>query len=78
MDDGLQWDEHISHISRKIASGCYAINSAKKFLSVPNLKQLYFSLVHSHISYGIILWGTAFKYKIRKLEIAQKRAIRNY
>ena len=77
MDDGLQWDEHINHISRKIASGCYAINSAKRFLSVSNLKQLYFSLVHSHISYGIILWGTAFKYKLRKLEIAQKRAIRN-
>ena len=46
-------------------------------LSASNLKQLYFSLVHSHMSYGIILWGSAFKYKLRKLEMIQKRAIRN-
>ena len=30
MDDGLRWDEHINHISRKIVSGCYALNSAQK------------------------------------------------
>ena len=37
-------------------------SSAKRFLSVDNLKSLYFSLVHSHLAYGNMLWGTAYIY----------------
>jgi len=73
IDDELQWDEHINHIYRKLASGCYAVNATKNILTVSNLKQLYYSLVHPHLSYGIILWGLAFKYKLHKLAISQNK-----
>lgn len=77
IDDGLQWDKHINHIACKISGGAYAINSVKKILSTHNLKQLYYSLFHSHISYGTLLWGSAHKHRLHKLEIVQNRAIRN-
>ena len=77
IDDQLQWGYHIDYISKKITSGVYAINAVKRYLSVENLKTLYFSFVHSYISYGAIIWSCAYQYKLHKLEILQKRAIRN-
>ena len=77
INDELRWDAHIKHVSHKLASGNYAINSVKHLLSTSNLKQLYFSLIHSHLQYGIILWGSAFDYQLKKLCTLQKRAIRN-
>ena len=41
------------------------------------MKSLYHSLVHSHLTYGTILWGSAFKYRLHKVEILQKKAISN-
>ena len=58
-----EWGDHIEHIAKKAASGSYAIRSAKRFLSVDNLKSLYFSLVHSHLAYGNMIWGTAYLHR---------------
>jgi len=77
IDDGLQWDEHIQHVTSKLSSGAYAINASKRILSQDNLKQLYYSLVYPHLTYGILLWGSAFKYKLRKIEVTQNKVVRN-
>ena len=77
IDDELDWGLQISHIRKKIASGSYAINSAKRCMSVDNLRTLYYSFVHSHLSYANIIWCSTFQSKLRTLEVAQKRAIRN-
>ena len=66
IDDELQWGAHIDHLSKKLASGSYAINAVKRLLPIHNLKQLYFSLIHSHLSYGLLLWGSAFEYRRKK------------
>ena len=76
VDDGLDWAAHISHLARKISSGLYAIKSAKNFLSIQNLKMIYQSLVHSHLLYGAILWGTTHAYLLNKIKILQKKCIR--
>ena len=62
---------------KKIASGAYALQAVKRYLSLDNMKSLCHSLVHSHLTYGTILWGSAFKYRLHKVEILQKKAIRN-
>jgi hypothetical protein len=77
VDDGLEWTDHISYISKKVSKGAYAINASKKYLSTDNLKSIYHSLVHSHLSYGILLWGSAFKYRLHRLIITKKKCIRN-
>jgi hypothetical protein len=77
IDDELEWDQHIKYVSSRLNSGCYAINSVKRILPLHNLKQLYYSLVHSHITYGTTLWGSAHKYKLKKIEVAQNKSIRN-
>ena len=77
IDDELQWGAHIDHLSKNLASGSYAINAVKRLLPIHNLKQLYFSLIHSHLSYGLLLWGSAFEYRRNKVTKIQKRVIRN-
>ena len=41
------------------------------------MKTLYYSLIHSHLSYGTMLWGSAFQYRLRQLEVIQRKAVRN-
>ena len=74
IDDELQWGAHIDHLSKKLASGSYAINAVKRLLPIHNLKQLYFSLIHSHLSYGLLLWGSAFEYRRKKVTKIQKKS----
>ena len=40
------------------------------------LLSLYYSLVHSHLNYGICVWGNAAEYEISKIFLAQKKAVR--
>ena len=77
IDDELLWHTHISHVSRKISSGIYLLNAVKRTLTIPNMKQLYYSLIHPHLTYGVTLWGSDFKYELNKIIKAQKKAIRN-
>ena len=77
IDDELQWGEHINHVLKMVSSGSYALHAVKRFLSTDNMKTLYYSLIHSHLSYGTMLWGSAFQYRLRQLEVIQKKAVRN-
>ena len=59
---------------RKLNSACYLIRSLRPIISTHNLRTIYFSYVHSIITYRIIFWGNSSnRNTIFKL---QKRAIR--
>ena len=74
LDTHLTWKRHIERISAKISSAIFAINRARNFLSIHALRCLYFALVHSHLTYGIHVWGNSMA--IKKIITLQKRAIR--
>ena len=74
MDEHLTWKHHIQKVCKKIASANYMIGKAREFLPQSTLKNLYTSLVHSHINYGLLLWGSGIS--IDKLIKTQKRSIR--
>ena len=40
------------------------------------MKNIYCSLVYSHIIYAIEIWGSAFKIDLDKISILQKRVVR--
>jgi len=58
----------------KLNKASYVIRSLKLLLSFESLKTVYFSTVHSIISYVIILWGISTHSKI--IYKIQKRIIR--
>jgi hypothetical protein len=57
VDDNLTWNKLTDHLISKLKSVCYAITADNAMLSRKGLRMLYFSYVHSIISYGIIFWG---------------------
>lgn len=76
IDRGLSWSFHLDSICSKVSSGTYALRVLSKYCPTNVLKMAYFGLVHSHMSYGIALWGCcADKYFLRLFRL-QKRAIR--
>ena len=75
LDSSLTWQPHIDKICAKLKSGCYILRTLKPSLLMNNLKTIYFSYIHSTITYGTIFWGnSAGSDEVFKL---QKRAIRN-
>ena len=60
----------------KISKSLFCLNRIKNFVNAKTLRMLYFSMVHSVISYGIIIYGCANKSNLEKLIVKQKHAIR--
>jgi hypothetical protein len=57
IDEKLSWKCHINHVLTKLSSACYAIRIVTPLMVEETLRMIYFSYVHSILSYGIILWG---------------------
>ena len=76
LDEKLEWANHISHVEAKISKSLYIMNSVKNILPFFTMKMLYYSLIYSHLNYGVIHWGSAFKYRLGTMIKLQKRAVR--
>ncbi len=76
IDDQLRWTDHILYIHSKLSKSLYALNRSKNLVPCKYIKTMYESLFHSYISYGITLWGSAFKTQLNRLQVLQKKAIR--
>ena len=76
IDERLKWTYHIDHVSKKVNSANYALGKSAKELDVRNKKLLYSGIVHSHLVYGLPIWGFATKGRLNQLLVKQKLAIR--
>ena len=48
----------------------------RQYCTPSTLRTLYFSLFHSHLTYGLAVWGNANAVHINRIKLLQKRAIR--
>ena len=48
IDENMNWGPHIEHCRKKISSGLYAMNAAKRTLGTDHLRILYFSLIYGN------------------------------
>merc|ERR1712018_287634 len=76
IDEHLSWKDHISTVTKRISRSVGIICKLRSCLSVPLLKTLYYSLVYSHVNYGIHTWGSACQSDLEKILILQKKAVR--
>ena len=76
IDEKLKWKQHIDHLNKKLSSGLYALRMVKNQTPRNVLKTIYFALIHSHLSYGNLVWGNAGPTLLKKLIVQQKKAIR--
>lgn len=76
IDDSLTWDEHVNLVIRKTSSGLYALRRMAQSCNMETLKSIYYALIHSHISYGICIYGSTTKKNMDRILIQQKRALK--
>ena len=66
MDEHLSWIDHINTLENKLS---------KKCLNAKVMKNLYFSFLHSYLTYGSIAWCSTSMTKLKKILSKQKQAI---
>ena len=76
VDSSLNWKCQISSISKKVSRALGIMYKLRPYLPLNVMKNVYYSLIHSHINYAIEIWGSAFKTEVDKILILQKRAMR--
>ena len=81
LDNKLLWKPYINYIKKKISSTCWALSRLNKYLDTNTLIKIYFALIYSHITYGIICWGASsynnglFIYQKRAIKLVDKKPI---
>lgn len=76
LDKHLHWQHHIEATCTKMASGCYALLQTREYFDTNILRVLYFTLIHTHLSYCIESWGWTYSTYLEPIKKLQKRALR--
>lgn len=77
LDSELKWTEHISRLGAKLAQIAGVFKRICGLVPMDTKRNLYYTLFHSHLVYGILVWGTANKSAIKPLQVIQNKAIKN-
>jgi hypothetical protein len=76
LDETLSFDYHAKYLCSKLNKSLYCINKSKNFLTNNALKTLYYSLIHSHLSYCTSILSCTSNSNIQSIYKIQKKAIR--
>ncbi len=76
LDENLSFNTHIAILCKKLSRSIFCINKVKNILTKPALKTLYYSLVHSHLTYCTSIYSCTTKTNLDKVFKLQKKAIR--
>ena len=61
LDETMSFNHHISYICTRIARNNGIMSKLRHYLTLSQMKQMYYSLIYPYISYAILAWGSAYK-----------------
>ena len=76
IDEDLNWQSHIQSVSDKLMKLCGIFYKIRNFLPLETVKVLYYTLVNSHIVYGIEVYANTFESYLDKLVKLNNRILR--
>ena len=76
IDKDLNWNTHIQYITKKVLKACGAMAKLRHCVDIDTLKNVYYSIVHSYVRYGLISWGTASSSMLSPLHTALHKVLR--
>jgi hypothetical protein len=76
LDCNLNWSLHVDRTCAGLASGIFILRRLSTYCEIKTLRMVYFALVHSRLTYGIILWGSCGVNRLNRVFLMQKKAIR--
>ena len=76
LDQNLNWIQHTNNLMLKLKRNINMLRSTQKTLDQASKKLIYFAHIHSHIMYGLIIWGNmATQQQLRPLQSLQNRCL---
>ncbi|XP_054267049.1 uncharacterized protein LOC128989202 [Macrosteles quadrilineatus] len=57
LDNRLDWNFHVAKVCSKLSRVICLLRKLTKALTVDHLLGIYHALFHSHLNYGLLLWG---------------------
>jgi hypothetical protein len=76
FDEYMSFDSHTTYLCNKLNRSLFCINRAKNYLTAKAMKTLYYSLIHSHLTYCSIIISCSNNNNLKKISMVQKKAIR--
>ena len=76
IDSNLNFRFHLEEIENKISKSLGILYKLKLILPQNALLKLYYSMVHSHLLYGLVVWGSTFPSYLKKLNSIQNKAVK--
>jgi len=76
LGNKLTWNSHIAQVKKQISQACGAHTRLRHYLPINSLITVYYSLVFSHLQYGISSWGSASTYLLKTIKTIQNKFIR--
>ena len=76
VDNYLTWNTQVQHTLDKLRNNKRLMSLSKHILSKVSLKNIYFAHIHSHLNYGLQVWGSMItSVHLKELKKAQKECI---
>lgn len=72
IDSYLRWDAHTNYVTNKLRTLLHKFKYLAQILNITQLSTLYYALVETHLTYGIIAWGGVTNSHLSQLEKIQK------
>ena len=76
IDSKLNFDTHIKKLAHRIFKAVGVMFKLQQYMPRKALQTLYFSLTHTHLLYGLPVWGSAHSSYLKKLITLQSKAIK--
>ena len=77
VDDHLNWNTHLNKLLSKLKCGLGMLHRSRNLLSCRAKKLLYYGQFHSHLCYGLGVWGPMLSVdQISQLSVLQRKCIR--
>ena len=76
INENLSWDNHINEICTKLKSLFHVFYNIRDYLSIDNVKTIYYTLIYSRIKYGITLYGQAGSTKLKRVQTLQNQLLK--
>lgn len=76
IDSNLSFKQHIFNLSKKVRKLIYVFKNLRHVVPRHTLKQIYYALCQSLISYCISSWGGAPKTTLKQLEVSQRAILK--
>ena len=76
LNDNLSWESHIRQLTLKLKRNLMLLKKSRNFLNTNALKLIYYGHFHSHLKYGILIWGSMLNQnQTKRLQKLQNQAI---